>query len=55
MTALEEYGTAVLDGRILAGEKIKRQYEKLLTAMDCIITRVGEDKLRQYRTTLPHL
>ena len=35
MTALEEYGTAALDGRILAGEKIKRQYEKLLTAMAC--------------------
>lgn len=30
MTALEEYGTAVLDGKILACEKIRRQYEKLL-------------------------
>lgn len=35
MTALEEYGTAVLDGRILACEKIKRQYERLLTAQAC--------------------
>lgn len=35
MTALEEYGTAVLDGKILAGDKIKRQYEKLMTAMTC--------------------
>ena len=35
MTALEQYGTAVLDGKILAGDKIKRQYEKLMTAMTC--------------------
>lgn len=35
MTALEEYGTAVLDGKILAGDKIKRQYEKLMMAMTC--------------------
>ena len=30
MTWLEEYGTAVLDGKIVACEKIKRIYEKLL-------------------------
>lgn len=30
MTAIEEYGTAVLDGKIVACEKIKREYEKLL-------------------------
>lgn len=38
----------------LYGE-LPQDREKLLTAMDRIITRVGEDKLRQYRTTLPHL
>ncbi len=30
MSNLETYALAVLDGRILAGEKIKREYEKLL-------------------------
>jgi phage terminase large subunit-like protein len=35
LTALQEYGTAVLDGRILACDKIKREYEHLLTAQAC--------------------
>lgn len=30
MTYLEEYGTAVLDGKEVAGEKIRREYDKLL-------------------------
>lgn len=30
MTFLEEYGMAVLDGKIIACEKIRREYEKLL-------------------------
>ena len=30
MNYVEEYGTAVLDGKIVACEKIKREYEKLL-------------------------
>ena len=30
MTDLERYGVEVLDGKIAAGEKIKREYEKLL-------------------------
>jgi phage terminase large subunit-like protein len=30
MTFLEEYGTAVLDGKEVAGEKIRREYDKLL-------------------------
>lgn len=30
MTDLEKYGSQVLDGKILAGDKIKRQYERLI-------------------------
>lgn len=30
MTCLEDYGTAVIDGKIVAGKKIKQVYEKLL-------------------------
>jgi phage terminase large subunit-like protein len=35
VTWLEEYGTAVLDGKIVAGKRIKQMYERLLTAMYC--------------------
>lgn len=35
MTFLEEYGTAVLDGKLVAGDKIKRLYERLLQDMAC--------------------
>lgn len=35
MTYLEEYGTAVLDGRIVACDKIKKIYERLLNDLYC--------------------
>ena len=35
MTWLEEYGTAVLDGRILACENIKTIYDRLLNDLAC--------------------
>ena len=33
MSALEEYGTAVLDGKIIACKRIKQVFERLLNAM----------------------
>lgn len=33
MTYLEQYGTAVLDNKIVACKRIKQVYEKLLTAL----------------------